>query len=155
MDLRNTTIMKGLFLLLTVTIIGSCQSQKGIPKEVVNTIEQVYFESWVAGVRGGGAGINFHVNFKTPLSKDTQLEKVIFKDKEAVFSTRDRLHYTANIITKKGGRPNIDGEESTDPLPESNTAQLYFKIKGKSAIHTLDKVEEKEMLAYPAMNKPR
>ena len=147
--------MKNSMFLIMITVFVSCQSQKKVLDKAITSMEEVYFESWVAGVRGGGAGINFHVNFKKPLSEDIQLKKVMFKGKEAVFSTQDSLHYTANSITKIGGRSKVDEEESNEPLPESNAAKLYFIVKGKSVVHALKNVKEKKTLYYPAMNKPR
>jgi len=147
--------MKKLFLLLTIICFISCKAQKQVSEKVVQSMEETYFEGWVAGVRGGGAGINFHVNFKKPLSDEIQLEKVLFKGKEAVFYTQDKLHYTANIVTRKGGGLKVEEEDNHEPLPESNKAILYFKEKGKKRIHIVKNVKEKEMLAYPSINKPR
>jgi hypothetical protein len=154
---RNKTLSLLIgFILVFLTQNCATQVTKTKAMDTVSeNIQEVYFESWVSGVRGGGSGINFHVNFKTPLSDDIQLQKVVFKGKEAVFSTQDSLHYTANIITKTGGRSNVDEEQSSEPLPESNDAKLYFIVKGQSVVHTLENVKEKEMLAYPSMNKPR
>lgn len=147
--------MKKLFLFLSIMFFVSCKSQKQVSDKTVQSIEETYFESWVAGVRGGGAGINFHVNFQKPLSDEIQLEKVLFKGKEAIFYSQDKLHYTANIITRKGGRLAAEEEDNHEPLPESNKAVVYFKEKGKSVIYTITNVKEKELLAYPSMHKPR
>lgn len=147
--------MKHVFLILTVMFFVSCESQKKISESVTQSLAETYFEGWVSGVRGGGAGINFHVVFKTPLAAQTQLEKVIFKGKEAVFQTQDGLHYTAYIITKSGGKNTPDQEPVEELLPESTKAVLYFKQNGKTKVHTIKNVKEKEMLAYPSMNKPR
>ena len=147
--------MKHIFLLLTAMFFVSCASQKKISESVTRSLTETYFEGWVSGVRGGGAGINFHVVFQTPLSDQTKLEKVVFKGKEAVFQTQDGLHYTAYIITKSGGKNTPDQEPVSEPLPESTEAVLYFKQNGKTKVHTIKNVKEKEMLAYPSMNKPR
>lgn len=147
--------MKHLFLLITALFFVSCESQKKVSERVMESVAETYFEGWVSGVRGGGAGINFHVIFKTPLSAEMQLEKVVFKGKEAVFQTQDGLHYTAYIITKSGGKNTPDEESVSEPLPESTKAILYFKQNGKTKVHTVENVKEKEMLAYPSMNKPR
>lgn len=147
--------MKHLFFIIVVMTFFSCKSLKQLSDEVVPLFDAIYFEKWVAGVRGGGTGIHFYVIFKTPLPADIQLQKVDFKGKEAVFSTQDGLHYTANIITKKGGNFNTGENENNETLPESNAAKLYFSVKGKLEVHTLENVKEKEMLAYPSMNKPR
>ena len=60
--------MKRLLLLLFSITIASCSSQK---KAIQETLQTSY-ETWVAGVRGGGSGINFYVDLKTPLSKEAQ-----------------------------------------------------------------------------------
>ena len=54
-----------LSLFICVTLI-SCNSTEKIVLE--NKLSTSY-ETWVAGVRGGGSGINFYVDLKTPLSK--------------------------------------------------------------------------------------
>jgi hypothetical protein len=142
--------------MLFLFMFFSCTSQKQVSNQVLQSIQDVYFQSWIAGVRGGGAGINFHVNFKTPLSDDIQLQKVIFKGKEAVFSTQDSFHYIAYIVTKQGGGLNPTEEEvQNNPLTEETSATLFFIVKGKPVIQVLKNVKEKEMLAYPSMNKPR
>lgn len=147
--------MKNLFLLITVFFFISCTSQKQVPKKITNSIEDIYFQNWVAGVRGGGAGIGFHVRFKQLLPDDNQLEKVLFKGKEAVFYSQDKLHYIANIVTRKGSGSKQEEADDYQPIPESNKAVLYFKSKGQTEIYTVEDVREIEMLAYPSMNKPR
>ncbi|ESU29964.1 hypothetical protein FLJC2902T_04490 [Flavobacterium limnosediminis JC2902] len=147
--------MKHFIFLISFMVFVSCVSQKQVPEKVTESIDEIYFQKWVAGVRGGGAGITFCVNFKTPLQVGTALNKVIFKGKEAVFTTQDGLHYMATIITIKGGKSSSDEEENNEVLPESNAAKLYFTVKGQSAVHALENVKEKEMLAYPSMNKER
>lgn len=147
--------MKHVFFVITVLFFVSCASQKQVSGKVVETLDETYFQGWIAGVRGGGAGINFHVKFKTQLTDNIQLEKVLFKGKEAVFSTQDKLHYIANITTRRGSGSKLEEDNNYQPLPESNKAVLYFRVKGKSEIYTVKDVKEKEILAYPSMNKPR
>jgi hypothetical protein len=66
--------MKQLLLLLFSIAMISCSSQKKALQETL----QASFETWVAGVRGGGSGINFYVDLKTPLNKEIELKKSYF-----------------------------------------------------------------------------
>lgn len=146
--------MKSTLLALSIAMFFSCQSQRNSASKMASVIEDVYFQNWMSGVRGGGAGIHFHVLLKSPLPAGTKLHTVLFKGKQAEFRQQDSLHYVATIPTKIGARPDPEKEESATPLPESTRAELYFVTGGKSAVHILENVREKEMLAYPVMNKP-
>lgn len=145
--------MKHFVSLLIVAVLCSCGSQKELAS-LKESVEDSYFERWVAGIRGGGSGINVHITFKAPLEAGVILEKVTFKGFEVPFAKQDERHFMAQIVTRKGNRDNT--EDSTEmPLPESNTAELLFSVDGKSVVYTIENVREKEMLAYPVMNKPR
>ena len=55
--------MKRLLLVLFSVTIISCSSHK----KVIQGNIQTSYETWVAGVHGGGSGINFYVDLKTQL----------------------------------------------------------------------------------------
>jgi hypothetical protein len=144
--------MKQLLLLLFSITIISCSSQKKALQETL----QASFETWVAGVRGGGSGINFYVDLKTPLSKEIELKKVIFRGYEATFEKIDALHFIARIKTE-GNQQKFDGDDSqiyTSPknaltLAE-NEAMLLFSEKEKEINVKMKQVTEKPMLEYPS-----
>jgi hypothetical protein len=111
----------------------SCSSQKKALQETL----QASFETWVAGVRGGGSGINFYVDLKTPLNKEIELKKVIFRGYEAIFEKIDALHFIARIKTE-GNQQKFDGDDSqiyTSPKNALTLADyeaiLLFSEKGK------------------------
>ncbi|MQP25077.1 hypothetical protein GFJ94_08365 [Flavobacterium sp. LMO8] len=114
------------------------------------------YESWVAGVRGGGSGINFYVDLKTELSKEIELKKVIFRGYEVPFEKQDNFHFIARIKTE-GNQQKFDGDDSqiyTSPknaltLAE-NEAILIFLKNGKEIRQTIKEVKEKPMLLYPS-----
>jgi hypothetical protein len=144
--------MKRLLLLVFSIIIISCSSQK---KVIQSNIETSY-ETWVAGVRGGGSGINFYVDLKTPLSKEIVLKKVIFRGYETTFEKIDALHFIARIKTE-GNQQKLDGEDSqiyTSPKNAStlaeNEAILLFSEKAKEFSVKMKQVTEKPMLEYPS-----
>ena len=124
-------------------------------KALLETLQTSY-ETWVAGVRGGGSGINFYVDLKTPLNKEIELKKVIFRGYEVPFEKMDDLHFIARIKTE-GNQQKFDGDDSqiyTSPknaltLAE-NEAILLFSEKGKEFNVKMKQVTEKPMLEYPS-----
>jgi hypothetical protein len=153
--------MKKLALVLVSMFIISCNCTK---KSVANeTIREVSFEQWVAGIQGGGSGINFMVELNRPLEEGITLEKVQFKTYEAVFEKNSDLLYVTYIRTKvnqlklyEEGSKEFGNEP---PLPDfglkPDQARLFFKENGKTKEVLIDNVIEKPLLAYPSMNKPK
>jgi hypothetical protein len=141
-----------LYLFFATTLI-SCNSTETIVQE--NNLSASY-ETWVAGVRGGGSGINFYVDLKTELSEEIELKKVIFRGYEVPFEKQDTLHFIARIKTE-GNQQKFDGDDSqiyTSPknaltLAE-NEAILIFLKNGKEIRQTIKEVKEKPMLLYPS-----
>lgn len=144
--------MKQLLLLLFSITMISCSSQKKALQETL----QASYETWVAGVRGGGSGINFYVDLKTPLSKEIELKKVIFRGYEVSFEKIDDLHFVARIKTE-GNQQKFDGDNSqiyTSPKNAltlgKNEAILLFSEKAKEFNVKIKQVAEKAMLEYPS-----
>ena len=135
------------------TTLISCKTTETIVQESNLTTS---YETWVAGVRGGGSGINFYVDLKTELSEEIELKKVIFRGYEVPFEKQDTLHFIARIKTE-GNQQKFDGDDSqiyTSPknaltLAE-NEAILIFLKKGKEIRQTIKEVKEKPMLLYPS-----
>ncbi len=145
-----------LYLFFATTLI-SCSSTETIVQE--NNLSASY-ETWVAGVRGGGSGINFYVDLKTELSEEIELKKVIFRGYEVPFEKQDALHFIARIKTE-GNQQKFDGDDSqilTSPknalVLAENEAILIFLKNGKEIRQTIKEVKEKPMLLYPS-TKPK
>ena len=139
------------------TTLISCKTTETIVQE--NNLSTSY-ETWVAGVRGGGSGINFYVDLKTELSEEIELKKVIFRGYEAPFDKQDNLHFIARIKTE-GNQQKFDGDDSqilTSPknalVLAENEAILIFLKNGKEIRQTIKEVKQKPMLLYPSV-KPK
>ena len=135
------------------TTLISCKTTETIVQESNLTTS---YETWVAGVRGGGSGINFYVDLKTELSEEIELKKVIFRGYEVPFEKQDTLHFIARIKTE-GNQQKFDGDDSqiyTSPKNaltlEENEAILIFLKNGKEIRQTIKEVKEKPMLLYPS-----
>jgi hypothetical protein len=145
--------MKNYVSLLFLILVTSCSSQDKIIKE--SSILASY-ETWVAGVRGGGSGINFYLELKSELPSNVELKKVIFRGYEVSFEKQDNLHFQAMIKTS-GNQQKFEGDDSqiyTSPknaltLAE-NEAILVFSKNGKEIRQTIKEVKERPMLLYPS-----
>ena len=141
-----------LLLFMSVTLI-SCKPTEIIVQE--NNFSASY-ETWVAGVRGGGSGINFYLELKSELPSNVELKKVIFRGYEVSFEKQDNLHFQAMIKTS-GNQQKFDGDDSqiyTSPknaltLAE-NEAILIFTKDGKEYQQKITNVIEKPSLEYPS-----
>ena len=137
---------------MTVTLI-SCKTTEIIVQE--NNFSASY-ETWVAGVRGGGCGINLYLELKSELPSNVELKKVIFRGYEVPFEKQDNLHFQAMIKTS-GNQQKFDGDDSqiyTSPKNaltlSENEAILILLKNGKEIRQTIKEVKEKPMLLYPS-----
>ena len=139
------------------TTLISCKTTETIVQE--NNLSASY-ETWVAGVRGGGSGINFYVDLKTELSEGIELKKVIFRGHESPFEKQDALHFIARIKTE-GNQQKFEGDDTKIYTSTKNAltlteneAILIFLKNGKEIRQTIKEVKEKPMLLYPS-TKPK
>ena len=152
--------MKILLALITFTIV-SCSSSKEVSANLSENIESIYYQKWIAGVQGGGSGINFHVNLNLPLEENIKLEKVQFDTYEVAFEKISQTEYVAKINTHQNDlildeNPQKEyGNEAPKVSLKSNEANLIFSINGKEVIKNIQKVKEKPMIAYPSMERPK
>ncbi|WP_338376080.1 hypothetical protein [uncultured Flavobacterium sp.] len=152
--------MKILVVLILFSLV-SCSSSKEISPNLTDNIESVYYQKWIAGVQGGGSGINFHVNLNLPLKDNVKLEKVQFDTYEVAFEKISETEYVAKINSHQNDlildeNPKKEyGNQAPKVSLKSNEANLIFSINGKEVIKNIQKVKEKPMIAYPSMERPK
>ena len=145
--------MRNYVSILFLILVTSCSSQDKVIKESAIVAS---YQGWVAGVRGGGSGINFYIDLKSELPANIELKKVIFRGYEVPFEKQDNLHFQAMIKTP-GNQQKIDGDDSqifTSPKNAltlaDNEAILVFSINGKEYQQKITNVTEKPALEYPS-----
>ncbi len=154
--------MKTIIAFILIGIVSCSSSKDKENNSKFSEIEDVYYQKWIAGIRGGGSGINFHVSLKTPLEKDETLDKVQFETYETAFVKISDTSYVAYIKTNGNQNDLILDEnpekEYGNKAPEiklkPNEANLFFTKNGKVFVKNLQNVKEKSMLAYPSV-KPK
>ena len=119
-----------LSIFLAATLF-SCNTTEIVAQD---NIQSASYQTWVAGVRGGGSGIYFNVEFKSELPSNIELKKVIFRGYQAPFDKQDNLHFQAMIKTP-GNQQKFEGDESqiyTSPKnaltsDENQTILIFLK----------------------------
>ncbi|TXI71617.1 hypothetical protein [Flavobacterium sp. UBA6195] len=145
--------MRNYIAILFLILVTSCSSQDKIIKE--SAIVATY-QSWTAGVRGGGSGINFELKLKSELPKGVVLKRVIFKGFEVQFTQQDTLSYNAAIITGVNQERFEGDNKSTSSSPKNatqlkdNEAVLVFFKNGKEYQQKISNVREQPTLEYPS-----
>ncbi len=163
--------MLKLSLLLLSLLSFSCNCEKKAVeqtnKEMINQdfpISEIYYQSWVAGVRGGGSGIDVHVEFTNELPKDTELKEVqLLNYTSYKVENTEKTKYIARIKTEANEMVLAENpkDEYGNEAPVKNENSLIegevlltFEKNGKAFTQLIQNVKQKEMLAYPSA-KPR
>jgi hypothetical protein len=145
--------MKNYVSLLFLILVTSCSSQDRVIKE--STISASY-ETWVAGVRGGGSGINFYLELKSELPSNIELKRVIFRGFEVPFEKQDNLHFQAMIKTAANQQNEQLNDLQIYTSPKNaltlaeDEAVLVFLKNGKEYQQKISNVKEKPGLEYPS-----
>ena len=145
--------MKNYISILFLILVTSCSSQDKVIKESAIVAS---YQGWVAGVRGGGSGINFYIDLKSELPANIELKKLIFRGYEVPFEKQDNLHFQAMIKTPSN-QEKIKGDDTqiyTSPKNAltlaDNEAILIFLKNGKEYQQKITNVTEKPALEYPS-----
>lgn len=151
--------MKKLALILLFTsFFVSCHSQKEASKAMTATIDQAYFQNWVAGVQGGGSGTNFFIQCKKPVPKEIILKALYFRGKKTAITKDSELLYSARFEGEANKERTPDpnaisakDKKITPPMPiTDNEALIEYSFKGKKAFYKLNRIKEQELEAYPS-----
>lgn len=166
--------MKTILLLATIMFLSQSCTQQDMEMEQKTAfatknirladdfsgeIADVYFQSWVSGVRGGGSGIDFYIVLTKPLPEGVELSQVYFRDKKSPITMIDKTHYIARFIN----RGNKDDEvillgkfknetivTGVNPLPLDDTeATLVYYEDNMSNFYLLTNIKEISPLFYP------
>ncbi|MET0760431.1 MAG: hypothetical protein ABWZ56_08425 [Flavobacterium sp.] len=147
---------KILFLFIGIGL-SFCASKERIQTNFPQEMTSVYFQKWTGGRQETGRGIYFHIEFKQPLSKEIQLEKIYFQNQVVNVERESDTHFIANFYQKPKSQDLIlNGEDHKAPISEkpkfdlkSNQAILEYKKNNKTMFFKINNIKEKPMIAYP------
>ena len=124
-------------------------------------IQDIYFQKWVAGVRGGGSGTNVYITF-SEVSERLVFQELFFQNKKSKLNTTSTNHLVANFKSTLNSDVIMEGDSTKEAVNippekipfqlEENEVVISYSKKGKIYYYRISNIEEKEMLAYPQSN---
>lgn len=132
--------------------------EKTIEKTVKLVVKEIFYQSWVAGVKGGGSGTKITFTLSEPLDNNTQLVKMILNGGEAPIVKISEVDFEANFKRTVNGSPleeNVDQSNfiQSEILPTTKV-EIHYVQNNRKYIQLVENLKEKEMIAYPSMRKP-
>ncbi|NNK88362.1 MAG: hypothetical protein HKO90_08775 [Flavobacteriaceae bacterium] len=148
---------------IAMTSFSQCSSSKKLQKNTPEGIGQVFCQSWVAGVEGGGSGLNIFI----PVTRaDLMLDSVYFRGKVARLEFKEQAmqfvgRYTSDFNKKKDIIMSQDVKEEygnempaiEKPIPfdlKDNECVISLRKGEKTKYFKITNVVEKQALAYPS-----
>ena len=160
-----------LYITIIGLVMGSCSSAQKIKTTTPFTMGEVTSQSWVAGVEGGGSGINVFIpvsglNDKTALKNLYYNGKVVKLEKNAqngktvyIGRYKTAANQPKEIVidanTKKEYGNKVE-ETSKDKIPfelEEDEAMLEFSVNGKVSYYKIANIKKVNPVAYPSASK--
>ena len=159
---------KSIFLIMPLILMSftQCSSQKKLQKEPPITFGEVYCQSWVAGVKGGGSGINIIIPTDLKSIKNQQLDSVYFRGKSAKLQLKEGKipTYVGRFKTEFNQKLDINmsgnsADEYGNEVPnipekipfelENNECVVSYLVGNKTKYYKIDNVVNKMPISYP------
>lgn len=146
--------------------IMACSTSKNAVQEIQNmNIDEAYFQKWVAGIQGGGSGVDVYITFKSSIEEGLLIEKLQWKNVETtVIEMNEEKNQVIARLKTPLNQMRMDGEtekEYGNEVPVLNETladgqvKLFFKKEGKIFYKLIENVKEKPMIPYPSMEKSK
>lgn len=160
-----------LFFATIVSAFSQCSGTYILQDKAPFSLKEVYFQKWVAGVKGGGSGMNVYIVTTEKISNNIKLDSIYFrgnkakleadlnesklfigrflfesnKKKDVIMSNEPNAEYGNEILKPKSKLPfNLEDNECVIRYTENEKIK-YFKIQN---------VIEKRGIQYPGV-KPK
>lgn len=111
--------LSSIALFLMFLNLTNCSTAQKLQQNIPFTIDNVYNQHWVAGVKNGGSGDNLFIVLKDDLPKSIQLDSVYFKRKVA------KLEVNTSNTKIFMGRFQTDANKTQDIVMDSDHRQEY------------------------------
>jgi hypothetical protein len=158
------TTLSFLLMLLVMASFSQCSSAKRIQEKAPLELGQVYCQNWIAGIEGGGAGLNIYI---PTVNSSVELDSVYFRGKAAKLEIKS-LNQTIYIgrfisdLNKKkdivmSSEPNAEYGNEIPKIPQ----KIPFELKDNQCVISyndgkttkyfmVDNVVEKDLIPYPS-----
>lgn len=163
--LRN--VISFIMLPLIMFSFSQCSSQKKLQDKAPVQLKEVYCQSWVAGIRGGGAGMNIFIPVEAISDKDIEIDSVFFRGKSAKLTTKpqNKSLYIGRFTSDANKPHDIvmssdEQQEYGNKMPKAkevipfelrdNECVVSYKVGSKTKYFKIENIEEKRSIPYPS-----
>ena len=102
-----------------MTSFSQCSSAQKLQKETPIKFGTSYYQHWVAGIQGGGSGINLFIETEGILKENIQLDSVYFRGMVAKFEVKP------NYPTLYIGRFSLKANQKRDIIMSNKPKAEY------------------------------
>ena len=168
-SINSNTLKVITALILGVVFLSmlNCKTPKESAFDLQSTapleISAPYYNSWVAGIEGGGSGINVFLPLKE--NGEIVIDSLHFRGQKVAAETRDKLIIgrfkgvsnqkkdiimSANPKDEYNNKLELKKELSPFKLPQ-NACVISYKINGKRLYYKVSNLKKGESFAYPSV----
>ena len=160
--MNNTSRLLFYFLILMSFINCSTVKTNTFVEAAPFVITAPYYNSWIAGIEGGGSGINVFL----PVSdiRNIVVDSMHFRGEKSAVETRDKLiigrfrnstNRKKDIIMSSNPQDEYNNKRvlKRDTSPFSltqNECVISYRVKGKRLYYKLSNLKKGEAIAYPS-----
>lgn len=102
--------IKQILKLITISIItisfSNCSSVKKMQDKAPFSFDEVYYQHWVAGVRGGGSGVNVFISLKSN-PDNIELDSIYFRGQQSKVEISNEKLIIGRFLTKANQKEDI------------------------------------------------
>lgn len=146
-----------LFTVGILTLFASCSTAQKLQKTTPMSFGNVYCQSWVAGIQGGGSGINLFVPLQSELPEGIQLDSVYFRGrvtnlkyiegKEVMYAAYFRTEYN-DLKEKKNQKSQKPNQKIPFEL-ENTECVISYKKGNETMYYKIENIAQKPSEHYP------
>ncbi|MGJ8591400.1 MAG: hypothetical protein ACSHXF_02560 [Aquaticitalea sp.] len=147
-------------LALILLFFSGCSTAQKLQEKAPVELKEVYFQTWIAGVKGGGSGMDLFIPLSSELSESIQLDSVYFRGKVAPLEKTlgDNKLYVGRFRTNLNTKPIVMSsevvEEHANQVPKINQ-KLPFELKdSECVVNYRDQNEKKYFKIENVIEKP-
>jgi hypothetical protein len=153
-----------MFLIVSAIILSQCTSTRKVQTNMPLEIGKAYYQNWIAGIEGGGSGINLYIPITSNVNH-IELDSVYFQNKVTKLElTNKKLaigHFKTNPNQKKdiimSNEPyaeygnQVPGFDKKIPFElKGNQCVISYIERSKTKYFMIDSIIKKQLLAYPS-----
>ena len=163
--------MKALKYISSITMLSfvmvafsQCSSTKKLQEKAPMTLGDVYCQRWIAGVQGGGSGLNIFIPAQ---DNAIMLDSVYFRGQvtKLEFSQNNKPMYVGRFLTSVNQRRDInmnaDAKAEYGNIPPAIDNKIPFELKDNECVVSYKKgkktkyfkignIVEKDLIPYPS-----